>query len=51
MRRAEPARLVGNPAKAKRLLDWTPQTTFHELIREMTLAEIKAAETGTDSIT
>lgn len=40
MRRAEPHRLVGNPAKARKLLGWKPETTFEELIREMTLAEL-----------
>lgn len=40
MRRAEPHRLVGNPAKARKLLHWQPETTFEALIREMTLAEL-----------
>ena len=40
LRPAEPHRLVGNPAKAQRLLGWTAQTTFEALIREMTLAEL-----------
>jgi GDPmannose 4,6-dehydratase len=40
IRRAEPHRLVGNPAKAGELLQWQPETTFETLIREMTLAEI-----------
>lgn len=42
MRPAEPARLIGDPGKAKRLLNWEPQTTFEELIREMTVAELDA---------
>jgi GDPmannose 4,6-dehydratase len=42
MRPAEPSQLVGNPAKAKRLLGWEPRKTFAELIREMTLAELDA---------
>jgi GDPmannose 4,6-dehydratase len=41
LRNAEPHRLVGNPAKAKRLLHWDAQTSFADLIREMTLAEIE----------
>ncbi len=40
MRPAEPLRLVGNPAKAKRLLQWEPTTTFRQLITEMTEAEL-----------
>ncbi|MFB9276293.1 GDP-mannose 4,6-dehydratase [Cohnella cellulosilytica] len=27
--------LIGNPAKAKKLLGWEPKTTFHELIQSM----------------
>jgi GDPmannose 4,6-dehydratase len=42
MRAEEPARLVGDPSKAARLLDWKPETNFRALIREMTLAELKA---------
>jgi GDPmannose 4,6-dehydratase len=41
-RPAEPQRLVGNPAKAKRILGWEPRVTFKELITEMTQAELKA---------
>ena len=40
LRPAEPHRLVGNPAKAKRLLGWESQTPFETLIREMTLVEL-----------
>jgi GDPmannose 4,6-dehydratase len=39
-RPAEPRQLVGNPAKARRLLGWEPRTPFHELITEMTEAEL-----------
>jgi len=42
LRPAEPHRLVGNPAKAHRLLGWTAQTSFDTLIREMTQAELEA---------
>jgi GDPmannose 4,6-dehydratase len=42
MRPAEPLRLTGNPAKAKKLLNWEPVTTFQQLITEMTLAELSA---------
>ena len=40
MRRAEPHRLVGNPAKARSLLQWNPQPSFDALIQEMTQAEL-----------
>jgi GDPmannose 4,6-dehydratase len=40
MRRAEPHRLVGNPAKARKLLQWNPESSFESLIREMTRAEV-----------
>jgi GDPmannose 4,6-dehydratase len=39
IRRAEPHRLIGNPAKARKLLQWKPETGFESLIREMTRAE------------
>jgi len=42
MRLAEPLHLVGNAAKAKKLLKWEPTTTFTQLITEMTEAELKA---------
>jgi len=41
MRPAEPLRLVGNAAKAQRLLDWKPETSFAELIAEMTNSELE----------
>ena len=40
MRLAEPHQLVGNPAKAREVLQWKPETTFEALIREMALAEL-----------
>lgn len=40
IRPTEPHRIVGNPAKAERLLQWAPKTTFGELIREITLTEV-----------
>jgi GDPmannose 4,6-dehydratase len=40
LRPVEPQRLVGNAAKAKRLLGWTPETNFADLITEMTLSEL-----------
>ena len=42
VRPAESRRLVGNPAKARQLLGWTPHYHFPDLIREMTLAELNA---------
>jgi len=40
MRPAEPTRLVGNAAKARDILGWEPKTSFADLIREMTEAEL-----------
>ncbi|MDB6040046.1 MAG: GDP-mannose 4,6-dehydratase [Verrucomicrobiales bacterium] len=40
MRHSEPGRLVGNPAKAKRVLGWEAKNSFKNLIAEMTQAEI-----------
>jgi GDPmannose 4,6-dehydratase len=40
-RPAEPQRLVGNAAKARRQLGWEPATTFEEMIREMTEAALR----------
>ena len=48
IRPSEPARLVGNPAKARWLLGWEPLTTFEALIREMTLAELDELSRGTN---
>jgi GDPmannose 4,6-dehydratase len=42
LRPAEPVNLVGNPAKAKRLLGWEPQMDFAAMIGEMTRAELEA---------
>ena len=36
--------LLGDPAKAKRELGWTPTTTFDELVREMVEADLKSAQ-------
>ena len=36
--------LLGDPAKAKRELGWTPRTSFDELVREMVEADYKAAQ-------
>jgi GDPmannose 4,6-dehydratase len=42
LRPVEPHRLLGNPAKAQRLLGWQPRISFEELIKEMTEAELAA---------
>lgn len=42
LRPEEPARLVGNPAKAEQLLNWHRTTTFKQLITEMTNAALEA---------
>jgi GDPmannose 4,6-dehydratase len=36
--------LLGDPTKAKEKLGWTPKTTFAELVSEMVLGDLKAAE-------
>ena len=33
-------RLVGNPAKARRVLGWEPQTKLRDLVREMVAADM-----------
>jgi GDPmannose 4,6-dehydratase len=48
VRRLEPAQLVGNAAKARQILGWTPQTSFATLIREMTQSEIARLAAGQD---
>ena len=42
MRPAEVQQLVGNPAKAKELLDWEAKTTLPELARLMVKSDLKA---------
>lgn len=41
-RPAEVDQLLGNPAKAKRQLNWAPKTTFTELVQIMTEADLAA---------
>jgi GDPmannose 4,6-dehydratase len=41
MRPAEPMGLVGNPAKARRLLGWQPEVQFTELITRMAQSELE----------
>ncbi len=40
VRPAEVDLLIGDPAKARRDLGWTPKTSFEELIRLMTDADL-----------
>jgi GDPmannose 4,6-dehydratase len=47
IRPAEPAKLVGNAAKAKTQLSWAPTKSFAELIREMTLADAEVTKLNT----
>jgi len=44
VRPAEVDHLIGNPAKAARDLGWTPQTSFEQLIRLMTRADLELLE-------
>jgi GDPmannose 4,6-dehydratase len=43
-RPAEVETLLGDPSKAKQKLGWTAQTSFQELVEEMVIADLKAAE-------
>ncbi|MGD0547256.1 MAG: GDP-mannose 4,6-dehydratase [Terracidiphilus sp.] len=43
-RPSEVETLLGNPAKAKRELGWTPRTTFRELVTEMVTEDLKLAK-------
>jgi GDPmannose 4,6-dehydratase len=40
-RPAEVEQLIGNPAKAQKQLNWTPQTKFADLVRLMVDADLK----------
>jgi len=41
-RPAEVDLLVGNAAKARRVLGWEPKTTFGQLVREMVRSDVAA---------
>jgi GDPmannose 4,6-dehydratase len=41
LRPAEVDLLIGDPTKAKEQLGWVPETSFEELIRLMTRADLK----------
>lgn len=36
--------LLGDPSDAREMLAWSPKVTFHELVKEMMEADLKAAE-------
>ena len=38
--------LLGNPAKAKRQMGWTPTTLFEDLVKEMVAADLALVEAG-----
>ena len=44
VRPAEVDHLIGDPGKAERDLGWKPQTSFEELIRLMTRADLELLE-------
>ena len=46
LRKAESVNLLGNPAKAERVLGWKRSITFEEMIRQMTLAELEDLKTS-----
>jgi GDPmannose 4,6-dehydratase len=48
-RPADPARLVGLPAKAKAELGWQPRGSFSDLVREMVEAELAAIDARSDT--
>ena len=43
-RPAEVESLLGDPGNAQRRLGWQPRTTFNALVKEMVLADLKAAQ-------
>jgi len=44
LRPAEVDNLVGDATKARRVLDWSPQTGFREMVAEMVQADLQAAK-------
>ena len=48
-RPAEIDSLVGDSAKARRVLGWQPRTTFHALVEEMVTADLAIAQIAGDS--
>jgi GDPmannose 4,6-dehydratase len=43
-RASEVETLLGNPSKAKKLLGWTPEITFDDLVSEMIFEDLKIAK-------
>ena len=49
-RSPETALLVGNPAKAKRTLGWSPTVGFEQLVRMMVDADLRSLEVPQSAI-
>lgn len=41
LRKEEPAKLVGNSSRARKVLGWKPEISFEEMIRKMTLYDLE----------
>jgi GDPmannose 4,6-dehydratase len=50
MRPAEVDLLIGDPAKATRVLGWTPKTSFHDLVTMMVDADLDLLNGGLDHL-
>jgi GDPmannose 4,6-dehydratase len=44
VRPTEPTRSVGDPAKARQRLGWTPQVSFEQLVERMVSADLRSLE-------
>jgi GDPmannose 4,6-dehydratase len=42
VRAPDPVALVGDPARARERLDWTPERSFEDLVAEMVAADLAA---------
>lgn len=42
--------LLGNPAKAERVLGWKPRIVFHELVKDMMRAELQAVKRNVSNL-
>jgi GDPmannose 4,6-dehydratase len=49
-RPAEVEQLLGNPAKAERVLGWKPKVKFQELVEDMMRAELQAVKQSTSAL-
>jgi GDPmannose 4,6-dehydratase len=45
-RPTEVDQLLGDPAKAKKLLGWTPTTLFKDLVKEMVASDVELVKAG-----